>query len=214
MTLSPRFLVILLVAAMATCVHGANPSLPKVLIIGDSISLGYTPFVTELLQGTAIVEHNKGNAGPTQRGLENIDSWLEGSDYDVIHFNWGLWDMYHWRYWEVDQTPASYGRNLEKLVQKLENTGAKLIWATTTPPCEVGEMKQQVYVDAATEKKYLAAARRVMRRHKIQVNDLNAFMRPLRAMYSKGPNDVHYTKPGYRVLAEQVAEKIEEALGE
>ena len=49
---------------------------PKVLIIGDSISLGYTPFVVELLEAKATVVHNEGNAGPTQRGLESIDDWL------------------------------------------------------------------------------------------------------------------------------------------
>ena len=37
-------------------------SLPKILIIGDSISLGYTPHVARALDGIAAIEHNDGNA--------------------------------------------------------------------------------------------------------------------------------------------------------
>lgn len=48
--------------------------LPQVLIIGDSISIGYTPQVKQMLQGEAIVTHNKGNAGPTGNGLQNIEA--------------------------------------------------------------------------------------------------------------------------------------------
>lgn len=59
-----------------------NASLPKVLIIGDSISLGYTPFVIEGMANKAIVTHHEGNAGPTMRGIENIESWLD----DDVHY--------------------------------------------------------------------------------------------------------------------------------
>ena len=43
--------------------------LPRVLLIGDSISMGYTVPVRELLKGKANVHHPPTNCGPTTRGL-------------------------------------------------------------------------------------------------------------------------------------------------
>ena len=113
--------------------------LPKVLIMGDSISIGYTSYVVENLKGVAEVRRHKGNAGPTIRGVAKIDEWLGKEQWDVIHFNWGLWDMYGWEYHKEDRSPEAYGKRLESLVGRLKKTGAKLIWATTTPACPANE---------------------------------------------------------------------------
>ncbi len=186
----------------------ADSSKKQVLIIGDSISIGYTPHVVKILKDDAVVKHNKGNAGPTLRGLAGIDSWLEEGKWDVIHFNWGLWDMYRWRYEKFDQSPEAYEKNLEKLVTRLKKTGAKLIWGTTTPACPEGEKKIKIKIDKETEAKYLAAALRVMKKHEVIVNDLNAFMYPKWETYKIADNDVHYNKAGYKALGEQVAQTI------
>ncbi len=185
-----------------------NKKLPRVLLIGDSISKGYTPYVVEMMKDEALVIHNKGNAGPAMRGLENIDEWLAVDQWDVIHFNWGLHDMYLWNYKEDERSPAAYEKRLDTLVQRLKKTGAKLIWATTTPACPEAEQKCKVVVDPATEKKYLEAAVRVMKKHKIQVNDLHAFMAPKWKSYSIAENNVHYSQNGSKKLAEQVAKII------
>ncbi|MCA9070886.1 MAG: hypothetical protein KDA84_18280, partial [Planctomycetaceae bacterium] len=65
--------------------------LPRVLLIGDSISIGYTKPVIELLKGKAEVQRVKGNAGHTGMGLEKLPKWLDEKhgQWDVIHFNWG-----------------------------------------------------------------------------------------------------------------------------
>src|SRR5680860_1314492 len=68
-------------------------SQPKVLIIGDSISIGYTPYVKKHFSGEAIVQHNPGNAQHTGTGLQKIDEWLGDEKWDIIQFNWGLWDL-------------------------------------------------------------------------------------------------------------------------
>ena len=70
-----------------------NPSLPRILLIGDSISIGYTVPARKALQGVANLHRIPTNGGPTSKGLENIDSWLGSSKWDVIHFNWGLHDL-------------------------------------------------------------------------------------------------------------------------
>ena len=189
-----------------------NASLPKVLIIGDSISLGYTPFVIEGMANKAIVTHHEGNAGPTMRGIENIESWLGDGDWDVIQFNWGLWDMYGWRYYDIDRSPGKYESRLEVLVTRLEQSGASLIWATTTPVCPDGEMKEKVKIDLETEKAYLETASRIMKSHGIEINDLHGFMESKRERYAIADDDVHYTEAGYRALAKQVSKSISQAL--
>lgn len=72
-----------------------NPNLPNVLIIGDSISIGYTATVSAKLAGKANVIHNPGNAQGTKLGLEKLKEWLGDTKWDVIHFNWGLHDLKH-----------------------------------------------------------------------------------------------------------------------
>ena len=119
-------------------VQPVRAELPRVLIIGDSISIGYDEPVREMLAGEAEVVHNPGNAGPTWRGLENIDQWLGTGHWNVIHFNWGLHDLVYRKDGKPDLTALrastleQYKANLEKLVDRLEKTGAMLIWATGT----------------------------------------------------------------------------------
>src|SRR5437660_9942532 len=67
--------------------------LPRVLLIGDSISIGYTVPVRELLKGKANVHRIPTNGGPTTNGIKHLDQWLGEGKWNVIHFNWGLHDI-------------------------------------------------------------------------------------------------------------------------
>ena len=193
--------------------------LPKVLIIGDSISMGYTPYAKKALAGKAFVTRHKGNGGPSIRGIVHIDKWLGDTKWDIIHFNWGLWDMYGWEYVKEDRSPAMYKKRLEKLVLRLKKTGATLIWGTTTPACPAAEKTMlkrfnntTVIIKPELEKQYLDAALEVMKQHQIKINDLHALMAPKLKEYSRGKDDVHYTKEGSELLGKQVAESIEKAI--
>lgn len=209
-------IVLILAAFCLLCMDAqALPSrrkLPKVLIIGDSISMGYTPYVRKNLKGLAVVRHHRGNAGPTIRGLEDVEKWLGSTKWAVIHFNWGLWDMYGWKYEEHDRNPKVYEDNLNRLVARLKSTGAQLIWATTTPACPDPEEDSGLTIHPETESEYLKAALRVMKKHNIQINDLHSLMAPVRAQYARGNNDVHYKEEGYRIMANQTTDLIKTAL--
>ena len=195
-------------------IFAGDRTLPKVLIIGDSISIGYTPYVIENLKGVAEVRRHKGNAGPTIRGVAGIEEWIGDGNWDLIHFNWGLWDMYGWEYHKDDRSPKAYRQRLESLVRRLKKTGAKLVWATTTPACPANEttmerrFKQKVRISSELERKYLEAALTVMNKHGVKVNDLHAFMKPLWSKYAIADNNVHFTKLGSRKLGEKVAKAI------
>ena len=99
-----------------------------------------------------------------------------------------------------------------KVLARLEKTGAKLIWATTTPVCPEPERNDLVVIDSKTEKAYRKAALKLMRKHKIQVNDLYKSIKPKQKEYAIGGNDVHFTSEGSQFLAEQVAEEIRKKL--
>lgn len=204
----------LLLSFISTAVtaRGESAARPRVLIIGDSISIGYNEPVREMLNGVADVTHNPGNAADTWKGLRELDAWLGSEKWSVIHFNWGLHDLKHVRDGKLDLTAPrvstieQYRENLEKLVRRLKASGAKLIWASTTPIPEgaAGRIKDQ-------ELEFNAAAREIMDRHGVTVNDLHTWVWPYLDRYQQKAN-VHFTKEGSRFLAERVASRIRNAL--
>jgi hypothetical protein len=180
------------------------PNLPRVLLIGDSISMGYTVPVRELLKGKANVHRIAENGGPTINGLEHIPQWLGSGKWDVIHFNWGLHDLKIGSD-ESRQVPLDkYEQNLRELVARLRQTGARLVFATTTPVPEGKLNPRRVSGDVIA---YNAAALKVMHENAIPIDDLYGFALP-RLKTIQLPVNVHYTPEGYQALAGQVAESI------
>lgn len=199
-----------------------RPGLPNVLIIGDSISIGYTPVVRELLKDRANVQRPQANCGDTRRGLKDLKQWLGDTNWDVIHFNWGLHDLCYRNYHDkAAQSQAfrdkvdgkisvpieEYEKNLDTLVTQLKATGATLIWASTTVVPE-GEDGRFVGDDL----KYNDAAARIMRKHGVTVNDLYSLTKGFSPALFTAPGNVHYTKEGYRQIGIQVAAAIQKAL--
>jgi lysophospholipase L1-like esterase len=200
------------------------PGLPNVLVLGDSISIGYTRFVRDKLAGKANVfrpmrGQGPDNCGDTALGLERIEAWLGARTWDAIHFNWGLLDLCYRNPASNNQgnrdkvggqlstTPDGDERNLEALVTRLEKTGAKLIWANTTVVPE-GESGRFV----GNDEKYNAIAARVMLRHRIPTDDLFTLTKNFAGRYALKSGDVHYTPEGYALLAAQVVSEIERVL--
>ena len=192
--------------------------LPRVLLIGDSISMGYTVPVRELLKGKANVHRIPTNGGPTTNGLTNLRNWVGGAKYDVIHFNWGLHDL---KYIAKDPSQladpkspgahyqvsiADYEKNLTSLVEQLKATGSTLIWCTTTPVPDGSQGRVK-----GDEVKYNEVAAKVMKAAGIPTDDLcahaNAKLKEIQR-----PENVHYTPEGYKYLAEKVSAEIEKAL--
>lgn len=191
-----------------------DPKLPRVLLIGDSISMGYTLPVRALLKGKANIHHPPGNCGDTARGLQFMDRWLGEGKWDVIHFNFGLHDLKylddHGNYVTPDKgkqvaSPEKYGENLKALVERLKKTGAKLIWASTTPVPDgtTGRVK-------GDEVQYNIVAEQVMKDSGIAIDDLHAVVAADPSL--QRPKNVHFSAHGYDVLAAKVAEHVTAAL--
>lgn len=193
---------------------------PKILIIGDSISIGYTPFVKSYFSEKAIVSHNPGNAQHTGTGLSEINEWLAKEDWDIIQFNWGLWDFCYRHpdskeYGNRDKINGKpeygldqYASNLDSLVTIIKkNTNAKLIYVTTTyvPKDEPGRYENDV-------QKYNDAAKKVMNKHSVIVNDIYEESITIHKDFGIGSNDVHYKKEGYEKLGELIADFLEKQI--
>lgn len=185
-----------------------KPGLPRVLIIGDSISMGYTLPVRRLLDGKANVHRIPQNGGPTKNGIANIEKWLGTGKWDVIHFNWGIHDLKFMPDGKRQVETADYEANLRTLVTRMKKTGAKLIWATTTP-IPAGDLVPARRFGEVADYNQIAA--RVMRENGVIINDLNAWITPKLAEMQK-PKDVHYLDSGSEYLAQKVAQEILQAL--
>ena len=184
------------------------PGLPRVLLIGDSISMGYTLPVRKRLEGKANVHRIPQNGGPTTNGVAKIDTWLGKTRWDVIHFNHGIHDVKIMPDGKRQVEPAGYEANLRALVAKLKATGAKLIFATSTPIPPSPLIGNRRFGD---EKEYNAIAVKVMTENGVTINDLHSYMLP-RFDELHNPNDLHYKPEGSEFLAQRVAEVILAAL--
>ncbi|CAG7596013.1 hypothetical protein PAESOLCIP111_00065 [Paenibacillus solanacearum] len=185
-----------------------DPSLDSVLLIGDSISMGYTVTVRQALAGRANVCRIPVNGGDSARGLQWLDRWVGSIPWRVIHFNWGLHDLKYLRDGELDfagqlvSTPEQYETQLRKLAARLQQTGATLIWAATTPVPEGAGGRVP-----GSELTYNERAAKVMHELGIAVNDLHAHIAE-RLDGNQLPRNVHFTDGGYALLGAKVTEVI------
>ena len=198
----------LIIAILVVSLSSFIQDKSKILIIGDSISIGYTPFVNENLSNIAAVFHNPGNAQHTGNGLEKIDEWIGNKDWDIIQFNWGLWDLCYRspdskvqgnrdkENGKITYTIDEYASNLDSLVTILKTrTKAKLIFVTTTyvPENEAGRFKNDAI-------KYNDVAKKIMKKHSVVVNDIYEPSISIHQEFGKGTDDVHYSNQGYEKL--------------
>ena len=191
----------------------------KILIIGDSISIGYTPYVKESLRQKAQVYHNPKNAQHTKVGLKKINSWVKKKNWDIIQFNWGLWDMC---YRVHDKKPPNkdiingtitveleeYATNLDSIISIIKmNSNAKLIFVTTThvPDNNKGRHSEDVH-------SYNQTAKNVMKKNGVAINDIYDQSVIIHNQLGKAKDDAHYSTTGYQELGKLITPFLEKEL--
>ena len=206
-----------------------EPKLPKVLLYGDSISIGYTPTVQKELEGKANVFRIFNNGQSSDMFIPKMETlkqtmfqpYLKGGwdfKWDVIHFNVGLHDLKYLKDGKLDKENGKqvnstevYKANLDAICVYLqkEYPKAKLIFATTTAVPDEGAEGRF----AGDSEKYNLAAREVLVKYpSITINDLYSFTKPNASEWHIAPANVHYNDLGKTAQGEQVAKVIAENL--
>ena len=202
-------------ASVRAKVKAEDASKRRVLILGDSISMGYTPIVKRLMRDDTLVMRPKENCAGTTKGVANIDRWLqiEGGRFDLIWFNFGLHDLKRVKANGKNSNnpadprqaePAVYEAQLREIVAKLKATGSALVFATTTPVPAGGVRPHR---DVEDPQRYNEIARGIMRENAVDVVDLYAFAFA-RSAEIQPRVDVHFTKSGSAALGREVADQI------
>lgn len=180
----------------------------KILLLGDSIRLGYQPYVQQLLADEVQVVGPEENGRFSKYTLWAVNLWIkELGKPDLIQFNNGLWDLHHEEPMvEALTSLEEYLDNMSRIVNELERTGAKLIFATTIPvlPDAVGRSNAEI-------DRYNAAAIRLMKSKGIVINDLNSLLKLEIANYVC-EDRLHLTDEGYQRCADQTANLIRQYL--
>ena len=201
-----------------------DPKLPRVLVIGDSISMNYHDAAKAALAGVANYHRNEGNSMSSAHGAVNTELWLgdfqqPGGHWDVIQFNHGLHDLKQAydaatdTFGEYAVPLEEYKKNLEKQIAILKKTGAQLIWCSTTP---IPNSNKGPYARRkGANHEFNAAALEVMKKHPdIIINDLAGVVEKSTAFdHWRTTNDVHfYQKEEQKLLGDAVADAVRSAL--
>ena len=187
----------------------------KVLLLGDSIRMGYQEYVKEQLAGEYEVlcpEDNGRFAAYTLWQANQMFKW--NPDIELVHFNNGYWDMNI----EAPMTEAihpveEYKSFLRRIVKLCRECGATVVFATTVPILEAGAAGDNTGVEGTINysnewvKEYNAAAVETMAALDVPVNDLYALCMEDDRRY-KCEDLLHLSAEGSRRCAEQVAEYV------
>src|SRR4051812_28765031 len=180
--------------------------LPKIVLIGDSIRMGYAPLVAKRLEGKAVVVSSKENGGDSGNVLKHLDEWVLREKPDIVHLNAGLHDL------KLDKKSknyqvelAQYEKNLREIVARIRReTKAAIVFADTTPIQDERHAKRGGNVDRteADVQRYNKAALTVMKAEGVAVHDLHGLVTHYGTETMLGKDGTHYTPAANEKLAE------------
>jgi lysophospholipase L1-like esterase len=187
------------------CNNANDLMLPRVLLIGDSIACGYSSMVIKQLQGKVNVDRlGTSRSINDQVLIKETALMVEDFHYIAIHFNNGLHG------WHLDE--KSYASNLRQYVQLLQrlDNSAKLIWASSTPITNQGDVKTLNTENNAKVIQRNSIAEKIMREYDIPINDLYQLV--LGKAELRSDDGYHYNTDGQNMLGEEVAKVLSNVL--
>jgi lysophospholipase L1-like esterase/dienelactone hydrolase len=206
---------ILILAIRVQAADPPKPELPRILLLGDSIRLGYAPEVKKILANKAEVISFAPNGGDTANMLKNLESWLEKAKPSIVQINCGLHDLKLDQKTKQYQVPLdAYASNLEKIITTIQKVTSNILFASTTPIEDARHSSRKANFDRleADVLKYNVTALQVMNRLNIPVNDLHRIVIDGGMETMLGKDGTHYTPAGYRRLAEAVSDSLQRQL--
>ncbi|MBI1375791.1 MAG: hypothetical protein GC159_24030 [Phycisphaera sp.] len=209
-----RVILLLTIALSPALAYGqAKAPLPRVLILGDGVYNEPSRVVAKELKGEVDVVYvtwQPDEVPDTTTALEHLDRLLGYVDkkgeklddkdrprWDLIYFNFGLGDLIYrapgmksFRVMPIhvggvrNTDPKRYEANLRELVGRLRATGAKLVWASTTP---IRHSEPNIF-EKGSEIEYNAIAARVMSEQHVPIDDMYSYAKGLIDMDKPAPH--------------------------
>ena len=189
----------------------------KIVLIGDSIRLGYEKYVKEAFEGVAEVYSPTENCRFAEYTLRFATDWKSKggwpSDVDVVHWNAGLWDVL--RLFEDEPlTPVFAYENFIGRIDKRLHTifpNAKIVFATSTSVEESGFKGNFKRFNKDIEE-YNSVAIKAVSEHGTAINDLYAFTKNIDA--SCRSDATHFnTEAGAKAMGGEVVRYLCQTLG-
>jgi hypothetical protein len=187
-----------------------DPTRPRVLLIGDSILGGYMNHAIQALDGKAYVDAWVNPYNQSEHLNKNIlPDVLAKGPYDVIHFNMGLhgWQEGRIKAGTFEPLTKGYVEAIRKALPK-----AKIIWASSTPVLQGGDMKKLDPVINATIVEQNRMAAKVMAECGVPVSDFYGLLAGQLELARGGKDKFHWTAPAYKILGDKCVEAVLEAL--
>jgi lysophospholipase L1-like esterase len=208
--MSSRCWSALLLGILVSSAAAQEKPLPRVVLVGDSIRIGYAPVVARLLDGKAIVVSAKPNGEDSGNVLRNLEEWVVKEKPDVVHINAGLHDL---KLKDTSyQVPlGDYEKNLKTIVERIQKeTTAKVIFATSTPILDTLHAQRKAGFDRfeADVQRYNIVAVAAMKQAGVPINDLHKLVEDGGKEKLILGDGTHYTQEGYDMLAAAVTKSI------
>ena len=185
-------------------------NLPLIVLIGDSIRMGYQDHVVSQLAGRAEVWSPKENGGDSRNVLAHLDDWVFSRQPGLVHVNCGLHDLKRAFGAESAVPLAEYEGNVRQILQRLQRElDGAVVWATTTPVDEAWHHQNKGFdrLEADVEA-YNAAARAVAEDIGVPIDDLFAVVEREGKARLLTQDGVHFTEAGSQLLGCVVAECV------
>lgn len=185
-------------------------SIPKVLLLGDSIRMSYQALVAEKLEGKAEVVGPTDNCQYSLFTLSSLDRWIgELGQPDIVHWNNGLHDCGHNPARNPVQIPVDmYRENLKFILNRLRGMTLNVLWATLTPvhPDRPFRKSQWSWRNEEIDR-YNAAARELMEAHEVPITELHELVwGDVEGFLSE--DQLHLSQTGQMACASAVAQAI------
>ncbi|MBQ7976828.1 MAG: SGNH/GDSL hydrolase family protein [Clostridia bacterium] len=186
-----------------------------ILLIGDSIRLGYDTYTKMAFENSAQVYFPKDNCRFTGYIIRHLYDWKNelnlGDEIDLVHWNAGLWDDLVMLDGKKHTSLEVYKENVDRIcnIIKILFPNAKMIFATSTP------VQEELFTVCKRYNKdteaYNAAAIEIVKKHGGEINDLYTLMNNAPVEYHSDLTH-YYTKEGTKLITNQVINCIEKAL--
>ena len=199
-----------------------DPKLPRILVVGNSISMGYRKYITEHFKGKAYIDYWVGGSWIDPNSVRGKNSavkraWrgvLGNGPYDVI--TWNAMTLHMW--WPPERCPEeTLAPNMTEVVEYLKVMApkTKVIWVRGTPAREnlsdgtptLNNPRNNIIV------RYNRIVDEVMKKHGIPEVDLYAIAENQLHTVTKGSVDLVHWKPEvYQIMAQEIIKEIEKYL--